>query len=105
MIFMASPSSPPPPASTKRKPVAIILGYGDNIGSAVAQKFKEEGFNVAVASRTLDPDALRAQGYLGITVDLVRVDDIAKTFSTVEAEYGPASVVIYNGRSHPLRPR
>ena len=83
------------------KPVAFVLGFGHNIGSHVARKFKQEGFDVAVASRSLDPEALQARGYLGIRLDLGRVSDIATAFDQVEAIYGPACVVVYNGMCPP----
>ncbi|KAG8901138.1 hypothetical protein FRB99_005510 [Tulasnella sp. 403] len=80
-------------------PVAFILGYGPNIGAAVAKKFKEEGFRVAVAARSLDRKAVEDLGYHGIQLDLSDVVAIGKAFDEVEATYGPASAVIYNGKS------
>lgn len=96
---MASPT----PLSENRKPAAFILGYGDNIGAGVAQKFKDEGFNVAVASRSLDPEGVRSLGYFGINLDLARTEDIGRAFESAEQEHGPASVVVYNGALTLLR--
>jgi len=81
------------------------------VGSAVASKFKSEGFSVAVASRSLKPDEVKKDGYLGINLDMARPQDVARAFSQVENALGPASVVVYNvaafaaapgGRSDPL---
>ncbi|KAG8924259.1 hypothetical protein FRC00_005296 [Tulasnella sp. 408] len=85
--------------SAPSKPVAFILGYGANIGQAVARKFKEGGFKVAVSARKLDGNAVREEGYLDISVNLESVDSIRNGFNRVEKELGPAAAVIYNASS------
>jgi len=79
-------------------PVAFILGFGGNIGTAVAAKFKREGFNVAVASRSLSPEAVENKyGYFGIKVDLATAEAITSAFEAVEKRFEiPPSVVIFN---------
>lgn len=85
--------------SAASKPVAFILGYGPNIGQAVARKFKEGGFNVAVSARKLDGNAVKKEGYLDVPTDLASVDSIRNAFNRVEKELGPAAAVIYNASS------
>lgn len=85
--------------SAASKPVAFLLGYGPNLGQAIARKFKEGGFSVAVAARKLDVEAVKEQGYLDVHVDLANVDSIRKAFDRVGKELGPATAVIYNGES------
>ncbi|KAG8901140.1 hypothetical protein FRB99_005512 [Tulasnella sp. 403] len=77
-------------------PTVFVLGYGNNIGSSVALKFKNEGFNVAVASRSVDPSDVSKLGYHGIKLDLEKIHAIHHAFEEVEKIYGPPSVVVYN---------
>lgn len=98
-MSMSSSLSP----STSR-PTIFIVGFGRNIGAGVARKFKKEGFNVAVASRTVEQMDVLAEGYLAVKMDLGKVADIERGFEEVEQVYGPAAVVIYNGRSYSLPP-
>lgn len=79
------------------KPVAFIIGYGSNVGPAVARKFKSEGFNVAVSARTLDEKAAKEEGYLGIRADFGDIVSVRNAFDRLESELGPAAAVIYNG--------
>ncbi|KAG8937535.1 hypothetical protein FRC04_010713, partial [Tulasnella sp. 424] len=81
------------------KPVAFIIGYGSNLGPAIARKFKSEGFNVAVSARKIDEKAVNEDGYLGIQADFGDIDSVGKAFDRVEAELGPAAAVIYNAAS------
>jgi len=41
----------------------LILGAGPRIGYSVADKFKAEGYQVAVASRTPDAKKLKKKGF------------------------------------------
>lgn len=83
--------------SAVSKPVAFIIGYGANVGPAVARKFKSEGFNVAVSARKIDEAAVKEEGYLGIKADFADVDAIRKAFDRLESELGPAAAIVYNG--------
>lgn len=79
-------------------PVAFIIGFGKGVGSAVAAKFKSQGFSVAVASRSLVPDEIKKNyGYLGINLDMAKPSEVEDAFNTVESLLGPANVVVYNG--------
>ncbi|KAG8967111.1 hypothetical protein FRC03_010666 [Tulasnella sp. 419] len=86
-------------ASSSTRLVALILGYGKGVGSAVAQKLKSEGLSVAVAGRSIDSDDVRNEGYLPVTVDLADAEAIPKAFEQVERELGPAALVLYNAYS------
>ncbi|KAG8903481.1 hypothetical protein FRB99_003224 [Tulasnella sp. 403] len=94
--------------SALSKQVAFIIGYGPGVGSAVARKFREKGFNIAVAHRKATSDD---ESYLNIKLDMARPEEVGHAFSLVESKYGPASVVVFNvsafaaapgGRSDPL---
>ncbi|KAG8910884.1 hypothetical protein FRC01_006067, partial [Tulasnella sp. 417] len=81
------------------KPVAFIIGYGSNVGPAIARKFKAEGFNVAVSARKLDENAAKEDGYLGIQADFGDIASVRSAFDRLESELGPAAAVIYNAYS------
>ncbi|KAG8853770.1 hypothetical protein FRB96_008025 [Tulasnella sp. 330] len=98
-----------------RPPIAFIVGYGPGIGAAVARKLKQEGFFVAVASRSVKPhaDVANSNEYdVGIKLDMSKPDDVGSAFETIEEELGgPPSLVVYNvaaftgapgGRDDPL---
>ncbi|KAG8951634.1 hypothetical protein FRC04_005922 [Tulasnella sp. 424] len=90
-MLMSSTLSPP-----TSKPTIFIVGFGSNIGAGVARKFKKEGFNVAVASRTVEQIDVISDGYFAVKMDVGKVADIERGFEEVERAYGPAAVVIYN---------
>jgi len=79
-------------------PTAFIIGFGQRIGTAVAAKFKSEGFNVAVASRSLSPENVQKEfGYFGIKLDVANPPEIAPAFAQVEKKFGSSpNVVVYN---------
>ncbi|KAG8924261.1 hypothetical protein FRC00_005298 [Tulasnella sp. 408] len=81
------------------KPVAFVIGYGPNVGAAIARKFKSEGFNVAVSARKLDENAVKEDGYLGIPADFGDIASVRNAFNRLESELGPAAAIIYNAYS------
>ncbi|KIO23165.1 hypothetical protein M407DRAFT_27319 [Tulasnella calospora MUT 4182] len=81
------------------KPVAFIIGYGPNVGAAIARKFKSEGFNVAISGRKVDENAAKEDGYLGISADCADIASVRNAFDRLEGELGPAAAVIYNAFS------
>ena len=75
------------------KPVALIIGSGPRIGAAVAKKFANTGYSVAIASRKAES----AEGYLSVKADVSNPSSIPGIFEAVNAEFKSApSVVIYN---------
>ena len=82
-------------------PTAFILGAGGRVGLAVANKLKQEGYQVAVGSRK----PLQKEGLFPITVDVSDTDSITKAFAEVKQKLGAApSVVIFNGSYISLHP-
>ncbi|RDW63386.1 hypothetical protein BP6252_10931 [Coleophoma cylindrospora] len=78
------------------KPVALILGSGPRVGAAVAKKFINTGYQVAIASRKAT-GGKTVEGYLSITADLSNPSSIPAVFEAVKAEFhSPPSVVVYN---------
>ncbi|KAL9087588.1 MAG: hypothetical protein Q9159_003538 [Coniocarpon cinnabarinum] len=76
------------------KPVALILGAGPRVGTAVAEKFVSNGYNVAVASRK---GSQVTKGALALQADFANPETIPGIFHTAIREFGISpSVVIYN---------
>ncbi len=69
---------------------------GCTLWQAVALKFYDEGYKVAVASRSQsDPTEGKA---LPLKVDVTNENDIASAFKQVKQSFGaPPNVVVYNG--------
>jgi NAD(P)-dependent dehydrogenase (short-subunit alcohol dehydrogenase family) len=84
-------------------PVALVIGAGDFIGSAIARRFAAEGFTVAVGRRngdklvplveSLERAGARARGYALDARDEANVEQV---FAAIERELGPLEVVIFN---------
>jgi NAD(P)-dependent dehydrogenase (short-subunit alcohol dehydrogenase family) len=73
------------------------------VGGAIAQKFAEEGFFVALTTRdeanaSALAEAIRQQGgeCMIAELDLVSQDSIATAFATIRCEAGDPDVLIYN---------
>jgi NAD(P)-dependent dehydrogenase (short-subunit alcohol dehydrogenase family) len=79
--------------------VALILGYGPNVGVDVAKAFAAQGYKIAIASRT-NKNSGAEKGYLQIQCDLSDPSSVEGVFSKVTTELGHPSVVIYNGLLH-----
>ena len=76
--------------------VLLILGAGGNIGASVAKLFAQNGYKVALAARRLQ-DGLNEDGQLNIHADLAKADSVESAFDKVSSQFGPPSVVVYNG--------
>lgn len=79
-------------------PVALILGAGPNIGTAVARAFAAQGYQVALAARSLNP-ASSTTNQLNIRSDFGNPADVVDAFKQVKIKFGNPSVVVYNGKS------
>lgn len=79
--------------------VVLILGGGPRIGSSVARKFASQGFEVAIASRSVTDGAPSSEGYLQVQVDLSQPASVPRVFEVIKSRLGvPPSVVVYNGK-------
>jgi NAD(P)-dependent dehydrogenase (short-subunit alcohol dehydrogenase family) len=80
--------------------VALIVGAGPGLGSALARAFSSHGLRVAVARRNPDSrSALVAE--LGADARAYRCDatsesDVAKLFAAVQAQLGTPRLVVFN---------
>ncbi|WP_439134481.1 SDR family oxidoreductase [Pseudomaricurvus sp.] len=99
---MAAPEITPENTSENSK-VALIVGAGDAIGSAIARKFAEEGLTVCAARRNgdkLNPliDDLRQQGHqaYAFSCDARKEDQVEDLFKQIETNIGAIDLVVFN---------
>ena len=83
--------------------VAVILGAGDAIGSAIVRKFAQRGLTVCAARRNgekLQPlvDELTAAGQQAhaYTCDARKEEAITQLFADIERDIGEIEVVVFN---------
>ena len=88
-----------------RKPVCLVVGAGDGVGSAIARAFSADGMTVCVTRRPRNQDALdklaenvRAAGGVAhaFGVDARVEEDMIELFARIEREIGPLGVVVFN---------
>lgn len=83
--------------------VALIVGAGDHLGSAIARRFGREGFTVCVARRNaekLQPliDQIIKTGGHGVAFgcDARHEEQVVEMFSKIEQKHGPIEVFVFN---------
>src|SRR6266851_3974742 len=80
-------------------PICLISGVGPGTGSALAKRFTEGGYRVALLARdearlaALEKELVTAKGYPCDVSDLEQIDRVA---SAIEHDLGSPSVVIHN---------
>ena len=85
------------------KKVALVMGAGDNLGSAISKCFSNDGYTVVAARRNgekLSPlkDDIESKGgvFYGYSLDARKEDDVVKFIKEIEANIGAIEVAIYN---------
>lgn len=78
--------------------VALIVGVGPGLGSALARRFATDGFRVAIAARRGDTlqDLAKRIARHACTCDVSQESDVAGLFAAVERDIGIPNVVIHN---------
>ncbi|KAI0049511.1 hypothetical protein FA95DRAFT_1604326 [Auriscalpium vulgare] len=74
-------------------PVAFVIGAGNVIGQAVGSTLKDEGYQVALGSRT---GANFGDGFLSVKIDVLEPATVAAAFDEVTRHLGPPAVVVFN---------
>nr|WP_255938583.1 SDR family oxidoreductase [Kordiimonas sp. SCSIO 12610] len=85
------------------KKVALVIGAGDAIGSAITRKFAQEGYVVCAARRNghkLDPLVLELSNAgheaHAFSCDARREEDIEQLFVNIEQNIGEIDVTVFN---------
>jgi len=87
---------------TKRKKVAVVAGAGPGIGAALARRFAEAEYAVAMLARsrgTLDSLERDIDGARGYSCDVGSADSVARGFAAIRADLGDVDVLLYNAGS------
>jgi NAD(P)-dependent dehydrogenase (short-subunit alcohol dehydrogenase family) len=87
----------------QRNPVALILGAGDAIGSAIAKQFAHSGMTVCMTRRDANKlaplvDELKGQGHEAhaFTSDARDEDQVVELFRHITTDIGPLGAVVFN---------
>ncbi len=83
--------------------IAVVVGAGDYIGSAIAKRFAREGFTIAAGRRNGDElsplvEAIADEGGTchGFSLDAREEEQITDFFAKVEKDIGPIEVCVFN---------
>ena len=88
--------------NNEKKPVCVIVGVGPGNGAANAHKFSNEGYALALISRSRDyiselagqlPDA---RAY---SCDVSNIENIKNVFVQIKDDLGPVNVLVYSASS------
>lgn len=89
-------------AETSSEKVCLVVGAGDFLGAAVAQRFAQEGFHAVATRRRGDLQglvrAIEAEGgrATGIHSDARDEDQVLELIERVERDIGPIDVAVFN---------
>ena len=76
---------------TEGRKVAVVAGVGPGIGAALARRFAQAGYAVAMLARSRDAlDALEGEidGACGYPCDVGSADSVAHAFAAIGADLG-----------------
>jgi len=83
--------------------VALIIGAGDALGSAIAQRFAREGYIACVVRRDVEKltplvAAIEAEGGKAIAygADARKEEQVTALYATIEKDVGPIEVMVFN---------
>ena len=84
------------------KPIALVVGAGDHLGAAIAQRFAREGYHIVATRRRGDLTALvQAVEALGASATAIHSDardeqQVIDLVAQVETTLGPIAVTVFN---------
>ena len=85
-----------------KKPVAVVVGAGPGNGAALARRFVEAGYAVAILSRhrsTLTPIENELAETRGFECDVSDLASVESAFAKIVSELGEVNVLLYNAGS------
>lgn len=87
----------------EKKKIAVIVGVGPGLGSAVSRKFAKEGYTVFLVSRTANKleaakDAIESEGGSAVALpcDVTDPRQVEAAFEGIIDSFGDISVLVYN---------
>ena len=93
------------------RPVALVTGGGTGIGLAIALGFAEDGYDLAIASRSAAHLAEGAQALAGrggrvltVPTDVREAPQVDRLMERVRAEYGRLDVLVNNAAGNFISP-
>ncbi len=87
---------------TGTKQVAVVAGVGPGNGAAIARRFAEAGYAVAMLARSRETlDALEKEigGACAFECDVGSQDSVERAFAAIRADLGDVNVLVYNAGS------
>src|SRR4051812_46852688 len=84
------------------KPICVVAGVGPGNGAALAQRFAEGGYAVALLSRKTEFTGALARGLPDARAYACDVSDpasVERAFSSIRQDMGEVEVLIYNAGS------
>ncbi len=88
--------------AANNKPVALVIGAGDHLGSAIARRFAREGYHIVATRRRGDLNTLVSEiQALGSDATPIHSDardeqQVIALIEKVESEIGPIDVAVFN---------
>lgn len=85
-----------------KKPICVVVGVGPGNGAALAKRFAEEGYSLALLARSVDFStelAARIGNAHPYQCDVTNVVSVNETFAKIRKEMGEVDVLIYNAGS------
>jgi NAD(P)-dependent dehydrogenase (short-subunit alcohol dehydrogenase family) len=83
---------------TKKK-ICVVVGVGPGNGAALARRFAQEGYAVALLARTTEvsePLAASLPDARAYRCDVTDAASVAQTFAAIERDLGPVHTLVYN---------
>lgn len=75
-----------------RHRIAVVTGGASGIGLGIVEALTRDGFHCVTASR--HPERAQCAGFTAIATDITKVDDVARLFAQVKADFGDLDVLV-----------
>lgn len=89
-------------SNNEKKPVCVIVGVGPGNGAANAHKFSQEGYALALISRSsgyITELAGQLEEAMAYSCDVSDTENIKEVFSKIKEDLGAVDVLIYSASS------
>lgn len=88
----------------ENRPLGVIVGMGSQLSLAIARRFAQEGFNLALIARSADKlfnyaSMIPGAKVAGFPVDIADLGEYEDTLQQIQRRLGDPQVLIYNAAS------